>query len=105
MKFRCDVMEPPKTYGTVGERIGNSTVYLRGLPCSIDDVTGDERKVANQTTGVKTFIAKLYGDPRKPITNRHWLKWGKRILQISDAKDTQQNGTEYELICGETQDQ
>lgn len=108
LRHQCDVMEPPKSWGTVGERIGKSKVYgpYRDVPCSVDDVTGTENQIANQTTGTKTFRVKTQsGHPKFPITNQHWIRWQGRILNIADAKDIDQNGLKYDLLCGEVLDQ
>jgi head-tail adaptor len=101
LRHRCDVMEPPNAQGGYGEGIGQDGVYLRGIPCSLEHLSGREGEVARATFAAATHKVTLYGDPRKPIRKSHSLRVGERILHIADIKDVMQNGEQLELICGE----
>lgn len=105
LRHQCDVMEPPNAQGGYGEGVGNDGVYLRGIPCSIEHLSGREGEVARATFGASVIRVKLYGDPRKPIKKTHRLRVkgfaGERLLEIADVKDVHENGQQYELICGE----
>jgi len=94
-------MAPPKTGDSLGQEVGNDAPYIRGVPCSIEQLSGREAEAAHQTFGAVSLKVAMYGDPRKPITIRHRLKVGERILEIADVKDVNQNGQELELLCGE----
>lgn len=103
LRHQCDVMEPPKAQGSRGQEIGNSTTYLKGVPCSIETISGRELEQARATWSESTYRVQMYGDPRKPITSGHWLKFGERRMSIGHIDDKHQNGIELTLICGELQ--
>lgn len=102
MQHQCDVMVPPEAQGAYGELVGNDGVYLRNVPISIEHLSGREGEVARATFGASVLKVGMYGDPRKPIKKDQKLRVGERTLEIADIKDVHQNGTQYELICGES---
>lgn len=101
MRFQCDVMEPPPTTDDNGQPIGKPTAVMRGIPCSIEQLSGREGEIAHQTRGFAVTRVKFHGDPRKPIKPHYFLQVGDKRLEISDINDVRRNGEEYELLCGE----
>jgi hypothetical protein len=101
LRHRCDVMEPPRPTDENGHAVGSPTTILANVPCSIEQLSGREGDVAHQTRGFAVTRVKFYGDPRKPIKSHYYLQVGERKLEIADVNDVQQNGREYELLCGE----
>lgn len=101
LRHQCDVMEPPKPTDENGQAVGLPATILRGVPCSIEQLSGREGDVAHQTYGFAVTKVKFYGDPKKPIKSHYYLQVGARRLEIADFNDVHQNGQEYELLCGE----
>jgi hypothetical protein len=103
LRHQVDVMEPPTSISDRGQEEGVDTVYMAKVPCSIEPTTAAETEIAHQMQAARTYTVKFYGDPKKPITHRHWLRYlGTRRLEIGSAIDVNMNGTEWELICGES---
>lgn len=100
-KHRVDIMTPATAMDDRGQEVGQDAVYLAGIPCSIDPINTRELDAARQIYAAATYKVKLYGDPKKPISHRHYLNWMGRRLEIGSAVDVKANGTEWELICGE----
>jgi head-tail adaptor len=100
MRHTVDIMEPATALDDRGQENGD-TVYLAGIPCSIEPLSTREQEAARQIYADATYRVKFYGDPKKPITHRHWLRWGERRLEIGSAVDVRMNGTEWECVCGE----
>lgn len=103
----CDVLAPPGTQGAYGEIIGNYQLYIRNQPCDNEHLSGREGEVARATFGASVSKIKIEGaDPRKPLTKdmRLVIKGGirERTVDIADLNDVHKNGTQYELICGES---
>jgi head-tail adaptor len=101
MRHSCDVMEPLQALDDRGQE-GGEVVYVPGVICSIEPIDATENEIAHQMQATRTYTVKFYGDPAKPITHRHWLRYLGRRLEIGSAIDVKMNGTEWELICGET---
>jgi head-tail adaptor len=101
LKFQCDVMEPPNAQGSRGQEIGTSAVYLKGVPFSMEALSGRELEQARANWAEATYTVQMYGDPNKPIKPSHWLKFGDRLMSIGHVDDKQQNGVELTLTCGE----
>jgi hypothetical protein len=101
LRHQCDVMEPAGTLDANGQPIGNARPYLRGVPCSMEQVSGREGEVAHQTYGFRVTKVQMYGDPKKPIKPEHYLQFPDRRLEIIDRSDLMQNGQQWELICAE----
>lgn len=108
MVHQVDVMEPPSNKDDRGQEQGQDAVYMAKVPCSIEPLTTRELETARQTYAAATYMVKMYGKPSLPITHRHWLRQKSvskpgeyRRLEIGSALDVKQNGTEWELTCGE----
>jgi len=97
-----DVMEPATALDDRGQDGASDTVYLAKVPCSIEPINAAENEIAHQMQANRTYKVKFYGNPSKPITHRHWLRHLGRRLEIGSAVDVKMNGTEWELVCGET---
>jgi SPP1 family predicted phage head-tail adaptor len=102
-RHQCDVMEPSNALGSRGQEIGGSVVCLRGVWFSLDTLSGRELEQARANWAEATYRVQIQGNPHKPITPSHWLKFGDRRLSIGQVIDEQQNGQLLTLICGEMQ--
>ena len=95
-------MQPATAIGSRGQQIGQDTVYLQNIPCSIETLNGREGEAARQQYAEVTHRVRMYGDPSKPIAHTMYLRtWNKRRLNIGFINAVQQNGVELELLCGE----
>jgi head-tail adaptor len=102
MSHQVDVMEPATATDDRGQDGASDTVYFPAVPCSIEPIDSSETEVAHQLQATRTYKVKFYGNPDKPISHRHWLRWGERRLEIGSAKDVNMNGQQWELVCGES---
>jgi SPP1 family predicted phage head-tail adaptor len=102
MQHQVDIMEPASALDDRGQDGASDTVYLAKVPCSIEPINAAESEIAHQIQANRTYKVQFYGNPKKPITHRHWLRYQNRRLEIGSAVDVKMNGTEWELICGET---
>jgi SPP1 family predicted phage head-tail adaptor len=99
---QVDIMEPASALDDRGQDGATDTVYLAKVHCSIEPINAAESEIAHQIQANRTYKVQFYGNPKKPITHRHWLRYLGRRLEIGSAVDVKMNGTEWELICGET---
>lgn len=108
MVHQVDVMNPPDSIDDRGQEVGQDSIYLPKVPCSIEPLTTREQEVARQTYATATYKVTFYGNPKKPITHRHWLRQKSvsnpseyRRIEIGSALDVRQNGELWECLCGE----
>jgi SPP1 family predicted phage head-tail adaptor len=102
-RHQCDVMEPSNALGSRGQEIGGSAIYIPSVPFSLETLNGRELEQARANWAEATYRVQMQGNPHKPITSSHWLKFGDRRLSIGHVIDEQQNGQLLTLICGEMQ--
>jgi hypothetical protein len=112
MQHQVDIMEPASALDDRGQDGATDTVYLAKVPCSIEPINAAESEIAHQIQANRTYKVQFYGNPKKPIKHGQWLRLktaksdaypnGFRRLEIGSAVDVKMNGTEWELICGET---
>jgi hypothetical protein len=95
------VMRPATSDGTLGETQGQPTVVYQTWPCSIKPLSGAESQDVRQTGASRTFEIEGYTDPKKPIKETDYLKFGERTLHIAYIDDLIQNGVQVRLVCGE----
>lgn len=101
MRHIADIYEPSGELDGRGQSKA-STPYLKGIPCSVKDVSGREYEQARSLYGDATLIVGMYGDPKHPISKNDTVKLnGTRKLLIGYVKDVHQNGVELELLCSE----
>jgi head-tail adaptor len=95
------VMRPTLATGTLGQTQGNPLTIYEQWPCSMKTIGGSESVQGQQVSGSRTLEIEGYTDPRKPIVERDYLKFGSRTLHVSFVDDIDQNGTKVRLVCGE----
>jgi hypothetical protein len=95
------VMRPATSDGTLGETQGQPAVIYTNWPCSIKPLNGTESQDVRQTGASRTFEIEGYTDPKKPIKETDYLKFGERTLHIAYIDDPMQNGVQVRLVCGE----
>lgn len=100
MIHRCDIYSPGTEPDTRGQE-GGETLLMAGVPCSIEPLNSRELEAARQIYGSATHRVRMYGDPKKAVTLRDYLKVGRRKLKIGSVIDTLQNGEQLELLCEE----
>ena len=75
-------------------------LYLKGIPCSIEQLNSREQEAARQVYALATHKVEMYADPKRPLSHSMWLAWGSRRLEIGEAL-LDDRGMTYTLTCGE----
>lgn len=101
LRHICDIYRPSEAQDDRGQEHGDVLLH-KGVPCSVEPLNSRELEAARQVYSVATHTIRLYGDPKTPITHRHYLIVnGSRRFDIGEVVDLEQNGEQYKLTCGE----
>jgi hypothetical protein len=110
LRHRVDVMRPPQQQNQLGDGTGQEDCIIPNWPCSVVTLTGRELERAQQIVATAELAVEGYGDPKKPILEKDYLKFvdgvkgtkdKPRKLNVMAVIDEQQNGLKLKLICGE----
>lgn len=108
MRFFVDVLLPPPTTGSRGERQGADTVLMENVPCSIESISGREAEVAHQLVASATHTVEMrgpipgltpvckLGEHPKDTAGKY-----KSMLDIGHVADPTRTGREYKLLVTE----
>lgn len=104
LRHVCDVMRPAETKNTRGQERGKDTPIVRDWPCLITPFGSSESEIAGGSFANATFEIAGYSDPSMRFREKDYLllKDGSgRRFDISGIVDTDQNGLNLVLTCGE----
>lgn len=92
---------PPTGLDSRGRTTGTPSIVLADVPCSIEQLSGLELIRAQKIYAEATHRVQLFADPTHPLTSKHFLVWGSRILHVGAVIDADNIGVEVELVCKE----
>ena len=101
MRHVVDIYRPRTAQGARGQNVGGEDLLLKGIPCSVKDVSGRESEQARRLYADATLVVEMYGDPNKLVAATDVLLLNGRRLNVGHVADKNQNGLELTLLCGE----
>lgn len=102
MRHRVSVIAPPSgaSLDSRGQLSGSNTTLASSVPCLVEQVGGSEGNMARQMFASATHSVTMYVDSQVEITERCWLAWGSRRLNIR-ARTTDERDMTTVLACEE----
>lgn len=102
MRHRVSIMLPPtgSSLGTRGQLSGSATTLASSVPCLVEQAGGSESSIARQVYAGATHSVTLYVDSQVNITERCYLTWGTRRLNVK-AMATDEKDMSIVLACEE----
>lgn len=100
LRHQCDIYAPGTSSDNRGQHHGK-TLIRKGVPCSVETLSGRELEQARATWTEATYKVEMYGDPRRPIDETCWLEMNGRRMNIAHKSDPDFNEIKLTLLCGE----
>lgn len=102
MRHRVSIVAPPSgsSLDSRGQLSGGNTTLATSVPCLVEQAGGSEGNMARQMLASATHSVTMYVNSQVAITERCWIIWGSRRLNIR-AMQTDERDMSIILACEE----
>ena len=100
LRHRISIQSVGTTYDAYGD-LSDSWSTAATVWASVSPISGDQREIASENTGVATHSVKIRY--RSGITAHNRILFGSRVFQIEGVKDWNEHkaGRSLEIFCKE----
>jgi SPP1 family predicted phage head-tail adaptor len=103
MRHWVILMMPPAP-GVNDDSFGQQSmvpVSLGGFWASVEPMDGREMVIGKAVRGDTTHMVTMRFNPNVPVTDKHWLTYKGRVLNITKVLDIDELEVELTLLCTE----